>query len=307
MLSFFRCVLVVAGALGISVAAAEDARAERRDAFTIGSIWSGGAWFESDGTFSNCSLFADFPEGWPLGFYLYPNRILEIEFDEPDIGIAIDPDLTLQVDGRNLANIELWVDEDALDWEDWLLIYGDLGRIEDLAPALKSGGTLTAILNGDGTWTGSAALTDSDRAFSALEDCLARNGGAAPTRSANGSSSASTAYDEPEPTYYGAIAIGEDDDGLLSAITTGYLSYDEAGAAAVESCEQDYDDTCSAEMYLDDEWPCGAVAGGNDGDGLATYGYSRAGSLEQAKVGALEACSEAAYDCTVGLSACVND
>ncbi|MBT5415574.1 MAG: hypothetical protein HOK81_13330 [Rhodospirillaceae bacterium] len=172
MLSISQRVLVAALALGISVAAVEDARAEQRHTFTVGSIWDGGAWFDDDGTFSNCYLYADFPEGWTLGFYLYPDRILEIEFDEPDIGIDVDPNLTLQVDGRDIANIELWIDEESLFMDFWLLIYGDLGRIEDLAPALKSGGTLTATLYGDGTWSVSAALTDSDRAFSAFEDCL---------------------------------------------------------------------------------------------------------------------------------------
>jgi len=180
-----RLLIVVLAAVAVVAAA----RAEQRDTFEVGTIWEGGAWFESDGSFGNCYLYADFPEGWIVGFYLYPDRTLQIEFDEPDIGINVDPTVSIQIDGREIAYLQLWVDEEILFLEDWLLVYGDLGRIESFAPAIRSGGRMTVVFRGEdsngvaGTWTFSAALTGSDLAFADFERCIDRYAGLAPTGS----------------------------------------------------------------------------------------------------------------------------
>ena len=305
--------------------AAAPALADSRDTFEVGSIWEGGAYFTDDGTFSNCYLDADFPEGWQVSFYLPPDRELEIELEEPEgMDIDVEPDLTLGVDGQRLAAVPMMIDEEALWMMDWLIVYAFIGRIEDVGVPLRTGDRLTLILDGLGmdgqakTWTYSAALTGSGRAFAALESCVAQHGGAAPQRTGDAEqrtglagriavppSSGSIRSNAP-PSYYGAIAIGEYDDGLLSGMAI-RSSVEEAEAAAIENCNQDYYGACLVEAWMDDSSPCGAVAAGHDPDGYSVYGWSTAGTDAEARLGAMEACSEDALGCEVVLNDCVYD
>jgi hypothetical protein len=317
MLALKSSIIRTALAAGaVFLAADGGAEAETRDPFKSGSIWEGGAYFSDDGAYSHCYLHASFPEGWAATFYLDEKRILEIELEEPaGISIDHDPDLTIGVDGRHLAAVGMWLDEETLWLDDWAFYYADVGPIHEVAPPLKAGSNLSLILDGLGsegqpkTWTYTAALTGSRQAFSSLESCVAKNAGPAPAPAAAGSAKTSTGSAKAAlpPSYYGAIAIGEYDDGLLAGMSTGHATYAEAEASAIETCNQGYYGACTARMYLDSDSPCGAVAGGTGGDGEASYGWATSGTESQAQIAALESCSEIAYDCTIRLSDCVTD
>lgn len=307
--SIFRAILVSA----VAVFAADGrAGAETRDQFTSGSIWEGGAYFSDDGTFRHCFVYAKFPEGWTAGFYLDARRIIEIEMEEPaGIDIDFDPDLIVGVDGQRIAGVTMWLDEESLWLDEWAYYYADLGPVQQVAPPLKAGSNLSLILDAPGTdgqrktWTYSAALTGSSKAFSSLENCVTKHAGAAPAAAASGATNTGAAKAALPPKEYGAIAIGEYDDGLLAGMSTGHASYAEAETSAVETCDQGYSGACTARMYLDDDSPCGAVAGGTDSDGAAAYGWATSGTESQAQIAAMESCSEIAYDCTIRLSDCV--
>ncbi|MDA0702123.1 MAG: DUF4189 domain-containing protein [Proteobacteria bacterium] len=150
-------------------------------------------------------------------------------------------------------------------------------------------------------------LTDSGQAFPSLESCVTKYAGAAPAQSATGRGGTTTgAAKAALPSReYGAIAIGESGDGLLTGISTGRASYAEAEARAIEVCNQGHSGTCTARMYLDEDSPCGTVAGGTDSDGAVAYGWATSGTGSQAQVAALASCSEIAHDCTIRLNYCV--
>ncbi|MGE0094555.1 MAG: DUF4189 domain-containing protein [Alphaproteobacteria bacterium] len=294
--------------------------------FKIGTIWKGAARFGSAGDFMRCGMAAKFPEGLELFFTLDTKGVLGFDLygpDDMDIPDGKAP-VTLSVDGRVLRALAMNVDEDAFEFEE-LWLYTDLKPAADYLPAFKSGKTIAVAIQGrtmdkpprDKTWSYTAALTGSAEAFQALEACVAKHAGSSQPAAAPAASGAASGV-APAPgatkgstgagkkVSFGAIAVGEDGNDLITGISSNHPSMDAAMMAAVDICQRD-GGFCQVRATMDRATPCGAVAGGDDSGGGPVYGWGTGKTKAEAELGAMEACSADAFGCRVTLSRCLTE
>ena len=294
--------------------------------FKVGTIWQGSAGFYGPGnSFASCGMAARFPEGLELTFSLDAKGALVLdivgpdEMDDPTGNVPA----TLSIDGRPFRTLSMKADEAGLELDE-LWLYTDLKPAADYLAALKKGKTITVAIQGqtmekppkDKTWTYTAALTGSGEAFQALEACVAKYAGtarpgAAPTAGSGGATTGPTKGSTgatKKAASFGAIAVGEDDEGLVSGISVNHPSLDAAMMAAVESCQSNsYGGICTVRATMDRNTPCGAIAGGKDGDGEPVYGWGTGMTKPEADLGAMEGCSGGAFGCQVKLSRCLSE
>lgn len=318
----------VSGALACFAAMAPAEAAEPVGEFKVGTIWKGAARFGSGGAFTRCSMDARFPEGLELYIGLDPKGVLNVDFYGPgdmDVPDTTAP-VTIGVDGRTLATVAMEVDEDALDMMEELWLYADLSPASSYLPALKNGKTITVSVQGrttgqapqDKTWTYTAALTGSSEAFQTLEACVAKHAGTsntagapggtantAPGGATSGATKGSTGITKKAASF-GAIAVGEDGDDLISAISSDHPSLDIAMMKAVETCQSE-GGSCQVRATMDRATPCGALAAGEDSDGGPVYGWGTGTMQAEAALGAMQACSADAFGCRVTLSRCLKE
>ena len=330
----------VAGVLALFAAQAPVEAAEPPTGeFKVGTIWKGSARYSSkDNSFLRCGMSAKFPEGLELFFALNTKSVLGLDIYGPDEMDLPPPKatvpVTLSVDGRVLTAMAMDVDEDAFEFEE-LWLFTDLKPAGDYVPALKKAKTITVAIQGqttdkppqNKTWTYSAAMTDGAAAFQALEACVAKYAGttgpaasSAPGGAATGgappSSGATSGGVTSGPTKgstgagkkasFGAIAVGEDGDDLITAISSNHPTMDAAMISAVDLCQKD-GGFCQVRATMDAATPCGAVAGGDDSGGGPVYGWGTGTTRAEAELGAMQACAADAICCRVTLSKCVND
>lgn len=320
----------VSGAMAFFAAVAPAGAAEPVGEFRVGSIWKGSAGFYGPGnSFQSCAMSARFPEGLELIFSLNTKGVLGLDLygpDDMDIPKGKVP-LTLGLDGRVVRTVEMEIDEEGV-FLDELLLFADLGPAGDYLPALKASGSITvAVQSGtmekpprERTWTYTAALTGGAEAFQALEACVAKHAGtsrpaaAAPTAPAapvtatgatSGATKGSTGVTK-KATSFGAIAVGEDGDDLISAISSDHPSLDIAMMKAVETCQSE-GGSCQVRATMDRATPCGALAAGEDPDGGPVYGWGTGTIKAEAELGAMQACSADAFGCRVTLSRCLKE
>lgn len=323
----------MSGALAFFAAMTPAEAADPVGEFKAGTIWNGSARYSSkDNSFLRCGMSAKFPEGLELFFALDPKGVLGLDIYGPDDMDAPPPGgkvpVTLSIDGRAFRPLAMDVDDYALEMEE-LWLFTDLTPAGDYLPALKKGKTITVSLQGQTvekppqpkTWTYTAALTSAAEAFQALEACVAKHAGttgpsAAPkTGSApsaktpdggatSGPTKGSTGVTKKAASY-GAIAVGEDGDDLITGISSKLPSLEEAMNAAVEICQRG-GGFCQVRATMDLATPCGAVAGGDDSGGGPVYAWGTGLTKAEAELAAMQACSADAIGCRVSLSKCVN-
>lgn len=297
--------------------------------FQVGNIWKGQASFGGPGnSFSSCGMIAGFPEGLELYFALDTKGVLSLDLPGPDdmnVPKGKAP-LTLSIDGRVLRTNSMNVDEDAFMMDEVLWLYTDLSPASDYLPVFKNGKSIKLVLHGETmdkpplnkAWTYAAALTGAAEAFQALEACVAKHAGT--SLPATGSGAAGTAGGATsgatkgstgvtkKAASFGAIAVGEDDGGLVSGISSNHPSLEAAMAAAVEACEgDDFLASCEVRATMDRGTPCGAIASGRDGDDEPVYGWGTGTIKSEAELGAMQACSGGAFGCQIKLSRCLKD
>lgn len=317
----------VSGALAFFAAMAPSDAAEPVGEFRVGTIWKGSARFSgADGGFMRCGMAAKFPEGLELYFSLDTKAVLGLDLygpDDMDVPEGKAP-VTISIDGRVLRALAMDVDMDAFELEE-LWFYTDLSPAGDYLPAFKKGKSIAVAVQGrtmekpprDKTWTYTAALTGAGEAFQALEACVAKHAGTsrpatapatggAAKGAATGATKGSTGITK-KAARFGAIAVGEDDEGLISGISSNKPSLEEAMMAAVEVCQNNGFGICTVRATMDRATPCGAVAGGKDGDGEPVYGWGTGTMQAEAELSAMQACSADAFGCRVTLSRCLNE
>ncbi|MHB1217779.1 MAG: DUF4189 domain-containing protein [Alphaproteobacteria bacterium] len=311
----------VSGALACFAATAPADAAEPVGEFRVGNIWKGSARFASAGDFTRCGMTAGFPEGWELTFLLDAKGLLGLDMFGPD-DMEVPKDkapLTLSIDGRVLQTVAMEVDDEALMYEE-LWLFADLGPAGDYLPALKKGGSIMVVLQGETlgkppqarAWSYTAALTGGAEAFRALEACVAKHAGssrpaaAAPGGGATRGPTKGSTGTTKKAAGFGAIAVGEDGDDLISGISSDHPSLDIAMMKAVEVCQSE-GGSCQVRATMDRATPCGALAAGEDSGGGPVYGWGTGTMQAEAELGAMQACSADAFGCRVTLSRCLKE
>jgi len=295
--------------------------------FKVGTIWQGSAGFYGPGnSFATCAVAARFPEGLELTFSLDAKGVLILDVvgpDEMDLPRGNVP-VTLSIDGRPFPTLSMKADDTGLEIDE-LWLYADLKPASEYLPAFKKGKSIGLAIQGqtmekppkDKTWTYTAALTGGGEAFQALEACVTKYAGTTrPGLASSGTSGTPSGGVTSGPTKgstgstkkaasYGAIAVGEDGNDLITGISSQHPSLEAAMNAAVEICQRQ-GGFCSVRATMDLATPCGAVAGGDDSGGGPVYGWGTGLTRAEAELSAMQACSADAIGCRVSLSKCVN-
>lgn len=317
----------VSGVLAFFAAAAPAEAAEPKiGEFKVGNIWIGSAGFYGPGnSFETCGMAAKFPEGLELTVSLDAKGVLVLDLvgpDEMDIPRGNVP-ATISIDGRPFPTLSMKADDTGLELDE-LWLYADLKPASEYLPAFKKGKSIAVAISGqtmekppkDKTWTYTAALTGSGEAFQALEACVAKYAGTtrpgtapttggAPAGATSGATKGSTGITK-KAAGFGAIAVGEDGNDLITGISSNHPSLEAAMMAAIETCQGE-GGFCQVRATMDRNTPCGAVAGGDDSGGGPVYGWGTGKTRAEAELGAMQACSADAIGCRVSLSKCVSD